>query len=68
WTPGHIDIPGNELADEAAKRAAQEGTFGGTPKFLRDLPFSKSALALTHTRLLQRTAKKQFARSPRYAR
>ncbi|KAJ7450368.1 hypothetical protein FB451DRAFT_939529, partial [Mycena latifolia] len=68
WTPGHVDIPGNEAADVAAKRAAQSGSFGGTPKFLMNLPFSKSALALTHTRLLQATWRKQFKRLARYAR
>jgi hypothetical protein len=68
WTPGHIDIAGNEAADVAAKRAAQEGSYGGTPKFLTGLPFSKSALALTHTRLLQKAATKKLKRSARYAR
>ncbi|KAJ7187284.1 hypothetical protein C8R46DRAFT_879917 [Mycena filopes] len=68
WTPGHVDIPGNEAADEAARRAAQTGSFGGTPRVLTDLPYSKSALALTHMRLLQTSAKKTFKRSPRYAR
>jgi rubrerythrin len=68
WTPGHVDIPGNEVADEAAKRAAQSGSFGGTPKVLKGLPYSKSALALTHTRLLKTAATKNWKRSQRYAR
>ncbi|KAJ7310952.1 hypothetical protein DFH08DRAFT_718492, partial [Mycena albidolilacea] len=67
WTPGHINIPGNEATDEAAKRAALEGRFGMT-SVATSLSYSKSTLVLTHARLLQETAKKEFKRSPRYQR
>jgi hypothetical protein len=59
-TPGHIDIAGNEAADVAAKHAVQEGSYGGTPKVLMGLHFSKSTLALTHTRLLKKAATKKL--------
>ena len=47
WTPGHIDIEGNEEADKEAKAAAQ---YGSSPNqnlpapLWKTLPQSKSAV------------------------
>jgi ribonuclease HI len=68
WTPRHVDIPGNEAADVAAKRAVQSGSFGVTPKVLKRLSYSRSVLVLTHTQLLKSAAEKNWKQSNRYAR
>lgn len=48
WAPGHVDIAGNERADEEAKKAAQHQDSSGLdliPRVLqRKLPWSKSAV------------------------
>ena len=58
WTPGHVDIVGNERADEEAKKAAENGS---SPKnrlpwpLQKPLPKSKSAVRQTYHRKLKRT-------------
>jgi hypothetical protein len=71
WTPGHIDIKGNEEADKEAKAAAKDGSSPSQklPSQLRKmLPRSKSAVQQAFHAKLKRAAAKVWQRSPRYER
>ena len=69
WTPGHMDIDDNEMADFHAKSAILEGPSGALPKFLqRRLPKSQSALKQARNARLQKAAAARWRKSPRYAR
>lgn len=75
WTPGHLNIPGNEAADEQAKMAAR-GDSSDThllPKSLLKndttpitLPISKSALNQQFNKLVRDEAKSIMHTSPRF--
>jgi ribonuclease HI len=77
WSPGHKGIPGNEAADEEAKKAAS-GDSSDThelPKSLlkrdgtiRELPQSKSALKQKFHSKIKEEAANIMRESPRYAR
>ncbi|KAG2141960.1 hypothetical protein DEU56DRAFT_885230 [Suillus clintonianus] len=74
WVPGHTGVMGNELADVAAKEAAegehQNSAVNRLPTYLQNepLPDSVSALKQWHDNALQRRWTKGWERSPRYAR
>jgi ribonuclease HI len=68
WTAGHVNIQGNELADQEAKIAA-EGTTLNTkelPRILRKpLKHNKSAAKQAHKKKLKEAWRKAWSKSPR---
>jgi ribonuclease HI/exonuclease III len=71
WVPGHMDIDGNERADEEAKKAATDGSspLRKLPAPLRKtLPRSKSAVQQEYRRKINLAAIEVWARSPRFDR
>ncbi|KAJ6578611.1 hypothetical protein B0H10DRAFT_1692727, partial [Mycena sp. CBHHK59/15] len=71
WTPGHVDVAGNERADTEAKRAAQEGSSARKelPHALRQrLPRSKAAARQDNMAQLKAEIRREWTLSPRYER
>ncbi|KAJ7101791.1 hypothetical protein C8R44DRAFT_552232, partial [Mycena epipterygia] len=71
WAPGHRDIPGNERADEEAKRAAQEGSsdLDDIPGPYRPtLPISKSAVRQDLLADMKAKVLHEWTQSPRFVR
>ena len=69
WTPGHIDIKGNEEADREAKDAVRYGssTIQKLPAPLRKaLPCSKSAAQQMFHQKIKKAAGKIWNKSPCY--
>jgi ribonuclease HI len=68
WTAGHVNIQGNELADQEAKTAA-EGTTSNIkelPRILRKpLKHNKSAAKQAHKKKLKEAWRKAWSKSPR---
>ena len=69
WTPGHINIEGNEEADREARKAVQEGSspLQKLPAPLRkSLPCSKSAVQQVFHEKLKKAAISIWTKSPHY--
>jgi ribonuclease HI len=67
WTPGHIDIPGNERADGEAKKAAEGNStpHNHLPASLLFLPISAAATRQSWSDKLKQQAAHSFSKSPR---
>lgn len=70
WVPGHMDVEGNELADQHAKDAAtgQSSNRTSLPKYLRKtLPRSAAKAKQMMKAQAKREAAETWKKSPRYA-
>lgn len=71
WVPGHVDIVGNEIADQEAKKAANGVSSDPSrlPRILRKpLPASRSAVKQAFEAKLKERAKEAWKSSTRYTR
>jgi ribonuclease HI len=74
WIPGHEGVISNELADVAAKEAAEGPNQNSAPEMLpkylrgKPLPDSISALKQWHEDTLRKRWEKKWKKSPRHAR
>ncbi|KAJ6619981.1 hypothetical protein B0H10DRAFT_1730498, partial [Mycena sp. CBHHK59/15] len=67
----HMDVAGNERADEEAKKAVQDGSSAKAllpPTFHGGFPRSKSAALQTYTAQLKAQVKEEWCQSPQYQR
>jgi hypothetical protein len=69
WTPGHIDIEGNEEVDKKAKAAAKHGSSPNQQlpsQLCKTLPHRKSAIHQGYHTKLKQMAVKVWKKSPQY--